>query len=667
MTCRRGYAREGNPYGRGAAVRFILHVAAGLFALLLLAPPLTGRAVEPPPPLHTGSDAIPVPRPGTRAAERTAPIAPFLLAESEYAAGRSEEALSRFLELAYSAPDDERKGFIWWRIGELLLVRGELDKALEAADKAALLSRAPYLSLSAVDLKLRIYQRMKWNNEARQMAAYLLDRKFVGMDAPALLALMARADAGEGKLGSALAHFRLAVAASPDPRESLRLSAERESLIDGASDLSALRGAAGVEQDPEVRAHLYLAMGNAAIRKGFLGMAHYAFGRSVLAGGKRSREAAEHLYRAEKIIAARPRIVGLVPLSGKLSDIGFSVLSGAEVALGAFHGLEKNGATPVLRWVDTGGDPELARKEYSAAAEDQAVIGILGPVTGEEGRSVGAAFTQKSPPTLYLGQKPILEKPYFYGFGLSPAQEARALFSHLARAGISDLLLFHPENGYGKGFAAAAVVAAREAGVRIAKTVSYSPEVQDFKEVIQKAVGKATFQRQARSKQKGMAMKLSLGGIVIADRWDRAFLLASQLRYYNVYLPLAGFSGWNDDELLRKAGGSVSGAVFPVDYSEAIPGNRGDRFRKEFQAAMRVPPTRFEAMGYDGAFFLLEVFSLEGAPGSPFGEAMRERIPRLKNFPGVTGTFQFTPSGEMRRKVPLLQVELGNFVPVPAP
>jgi branched-chain amino acid transport system substrate-binding protein len=295
------------------------------------------------------------------------------------------------------------------------------------------------------------------------------------------------------------------------------------------------------------------------------------------------------------------------------------------------------------------------------------VIGILGPVTGEEGQSVGAAFTQKSPPTLYLGQKPILEKPYFFGFGLSPAQEARALFSHLARAGISDLLLFHPENGYGKGFAAAAVVAAREAGVRIAKTVSYSPEVQDFKEVIQKAVGKATFQRQARSKQKGMAMKLSLGGIVIADRWDRAFLLASQLRYYNVYLPLAGFSGWNDDELLRKAGGSVSGAVFPVDYSEAIPGNRGDRFRKEFQAAMRVPPTRFEAMGYDGALFLLEVFSLEGAPGSPFGEAMRERIPRLKNFPGVTGTFQFTPSGEMRRKVPLLQVELGNFVPVPAP
>ncbi|MHB8782754.1 MAG: ABC transporter substrate-binding protein [Desulfobacteria bacterium] len=644
-------------------------LAACLFAFLLPFHPVSAAAAEAPRPMVGGADAVPVPRPGPRESGQTAPIVPFLQAESEYAAGKTDEALSRFLDLAYSSPDDERKGFIWWRVGELLLVRGDLDKALEAADKAVLLSRAPYLSLSAVDLKLRIYQRMKWDNEARQMAAYLLDRKFVGADPVALLALMARVDAGAGRLGSALALYRRAIAAAADPQAIRRLSAERESLIDGATDLSVLRGVAEEEEDPEVRGPLYLAMGNAAIRKGFLGMAAYAFERSARAGGKGSGEAAERLFRAEKIIAARPRIVGLVPLSGKLSDIGYAVLTGAEVALGTFHGLDRNGATPVIRWVDTAGQPERARKEFVAAAADRMVLGVLGPVTGEEGRSVGAAFTQKSPPTLYLGQKPILEKPFLYGFGLSPAQEARALLSFLARAGISDLLLFHPENGYGDGFATAAASAAGAAGVRIAKTVSYSPETQDFTEVIKRAVGNATFQRQSRSKEKGKAMKLPLGGIVIADRWNRVFLLASQLRYYNVYLPLAGFSGWNDPELLRKAVGSVSGAVFPVDYSDVIPGLQGDRFRKAFQEMMRVPPTRFEAMGYDGALFLSEAFALDGGSGSgrPLGEAMRERIPRLKNYPGVTGTFQFTPAGDLRRKVFLLQVELGNFVPVSTP
>ena len=643
-----------------------LFLAACLLASPLFALPGSPGAAEAPRPLGVGAEATPVPRPGAPESGRPAGIASFLRAESEYAAGKTDEALSRFLDLAYSSGDDERKGFVWWRVGELLLVRGDLDKALEAADKAVLLSRAPYLSLSAIDLKLRIYRRMKWDNEARQMAAYLLDRKYVGADPSALLALMARVDAGAGKLGSALALYRRAIAAAADPQAPRLLAAEREALIESATDIPVLRGAAEAEEDPEVRSLLYLAMGNVAVRKGFVGMAAHAFDRSARAGGKGSLEAAERLFRAEKIIAARPRIVGLVPLSGKLSDIGYAVLTGAEVALGTLRGFERNGATPVIRWVDTAGQPEKARREFAAAAADRMVLGILGPVTGEEGRSVGAAFTQRSPPTLYLGQKPIFEKPFLYGFGLSPAQEARTLFAHLARAGISDLLLFHPENGYGQGFAAAAAAAAREAGIRIKKTVSYSPEAQDFTETIRRAVGNATFQRQSRSREKGDAMKLPLGGIVIADRWDRVFLLASQLRYYNVYLPLAGFSGWNDPELLRKAVGSVSGAVFPADYSDAIPGAQGDRFRKAFQETMRVSPTRFEAMGYDGALFLSEAFALEGGSGRPLGEAMRERIPRLKNYPGVTGTFQFTPAGDLRRKVPLLQVELGNFVPVPA-
>jgi branched-chain amino acid transport system substrate-binding protein len=595
------------------------------------------------------------------------PIAPLLQAEEDFAAGRREEALNRFLDLAYTAPDEERKGFVWLRVGELLLGRGEQEKALEAADKALHLSRARYLSLSAVDLKLRIYQRMRWTNEARQMAGYLLDQKFVDANVPALLALMARSEGEGGKLPNALASYRRAIAAAASPQDAARLSSEREALIERTTDLSTLREAGETEEDADVRAYLFLGMGKAAMRKGYLGMAAYAFDRSARAGGKRSQEAAEGLYRAEKIFASRPKIVGLMPLSGKHADIGFSVLAGAEVALAPDPQREPDSGAPVIRWVDTAGQPERARREFTAAAADRTVIGVLGPVTGDEGRSVSVAFTAKSPPTLYLGQKTIVEKPFLYGFGLSPAQEARAVLSHLSGAGVNDLLLFYPDNGYGTGFAEAVAAVAKDAGVKVSKAVAYSPEAKDFTDVIRKAVGSATFQKQSRSKEKGKAMQLRQSGIVIADRWDRVFLMASQLRYYNVYLPLAGFSGWYDEELLRKAGPAVAGAVFSVDYADAIPGSQGDRFRKEFQEAMRFLPTRFEAMGYDGAHLLSEANALGGGNGRSGAEAMRERLARLKNFPGVTGTFQFTPNGEMRRKVPLLKVELGNFVPVPGP
>jgi ABC-type branched-subunit amino acid transport system substrate-binding protein len=155
---------------------------------------------------------------------------------------------------------------------------------------------------------------------------------------------------------------------------------------------------------------------------------------------------------------------------------------------------------------------------------------------------------------------------------------------------------------------------------------------------------------------------------VIADRWERVFLLASQLRFYNVYLPLAGFSGWNDEELLRKAGEAVNGSVFSVDYAGAVPGFVEETFRKEYRESMERSPSRFEAVGYDAAHLLGDSYRLgEGKDFRSAGALTREGIALTKTLQGVTGSFQFGPSGDLRRKVTLLGVELGNFVPLPDP
>jgi ABC-type branched-subunit amino acid transport system substrate-binding protein len=638
---------------------------AGVLGFVLLLSLATASAGEEPPiPIFPGT--VPVARPASINASHTMPITVFWRAEREFQAGRADEALSRFLDLAYNYPDDERKGFVWMRVGEILLARGELEPALSAADKALLFSRAKYLALSAMDLKFNLYQRMKWKSEARQVAAYLIEQQYIHADPPKLLAVMARDDVEGGRVAQGMALFRRAISSASTPEEAARIREGRDALIDGMTDIDALRDAAESEEEPGVKGHLFLVLGKAASRKGFVGMGAFAFERAARAGGQKGQEAAEQLYRLEKILSTRPKIVGILPLSGKLADIGFAVLSGAEVALQQGRKKGSDAQLPVLRWVDTGGQPERARKEFLSASSERSVVGFLGPLTGDEGRSVGVAFGPKSPPVLYLGQKGIPEKPFLYGFGLSPLQEARAVLSYLQRNGQTNVLLLYPENGYGKGFSEAVASAARETGVRVGRVVSYAPDATDFTETIRKAVGAAAFEREARTKERGKGMKLKHEAILIADRWDRVFLLASQLRYYNVYLPMAGFSGWNDEELIHKAGDALAGAVFSVDYADAIPGIPGEKLRTEYQEALRSAPSRFEAIGYDGAMFLAEAYGLDtGKEARSAGEASRDRIPRLKTFRGVTGIFQFGPSGEVRRKVFLLRVELGNFVPVP--
>jgi len=419
-----------------------------LILALLLAP---ARGEEPPPFLGSLSDTVPVERPAGTTVEKggtpggIVPLALLRNAETEFRSGDPAKALSLFLDLAYNFSDDERKGFVWMRVADLLLARQEFRQALDAADKAVLLSRARFLVLSAMDRKFRIYRQLRWDTDARQTAAYLLDQGYIDANPSELLSAMARADGREGKISLALSEYTRAISSAADPGVARHLADERNALIDGLAGIPALWDATQSEENSEIRAHLYLHLGRLAVRRGFSGMGAFALERASRSGGESGEEADRQMSRLEKFLGSRPKIAGLVPLSGKYADLGFAVLCGAEVAIRRSRGQEAEPLSPVLRWMDTEGQPGRARVLFQMASAERAVIGFIGPLTGEEGHSVSAVFDPKSPPVLYLGQKTIPEKPFLYSFGLTPKQEAHAVLSHLARKGRDDLILFHPD------------------------------------------------------------------------------------------------------------------------------------------------------------------------------------------------------------------------------
>lgn len=668
---------DGLPF-RSAAWRCRIFGASLLLLFLCVALPL--RAEEPPPEAPSLVDTTPVLRPGAAPVPAAAPgtenaaaapkspglpLLPFWQAESAWQAGKAAEALSRFLDLAYNSADGERMGFVWMRIGDLLLTRGEFQQALEAADRAISLSRGRYFVLSSMELKFRVLRNLRRMSEARQIAASLVNERFALAEPSELLAVMARADVAGGNLPRGLEEFRRAIAQAPHPEAASALRKEREAVIEGLSSIRDLREAAEAEEDPAAKGHLYLVLGRLAAREGYSGMGAWALAQSARAGGERGEEAVRQLERLEQIVASRPKIVGILPLSGKFADLGFGILAGAEVSLRQARGGAPDLFFPVLQWRDSAGQADRARQEFEAASRDGTVVGFLGPLTGEEGYSVSMVFGPHSPPVLFLGQKTIPEKPFLYRFGLTPIQEARAVLERFSHNGIRDLLLLHPENGYGWGFAEAVRSAAKEQGIVLVKTVHYPQETNDFTEVIRRAVGNRAFSEHSATREKGKAMRLPMGGIVIADRWDRLFLLASQLRYYNVYLPMGGFSGGISRELLQRGGDAVNGAIFSVDYDDAVPGEPAERFREQFRKQMGYVPGRFEAVGYDGAALLSEAYRLEAwkEGARPAGEAVREWLPTMRTFRGITGLFRFGPSGEIVRDLYLMRVEAGKLVP----
>jgi hypothetical protein len=159
---------SGPAIGVGPARRARAFPGLAFLILALLLTPARGE--EPPPFLGSLSDTVPVERPaGTTVGKGGTPggIVPLALlrnAETEFRSGDPAKALSLFLDLAYNFSDDERKGFVWMRVADLLLARQEFRQALDAADKAVLLSRARFLVLSAMDRKFRIYRELRWDS-----------------------------------------------------------------------------------------------------------------------------------------------------------------------------------------------------------------------------------------------------------------------------------------------------------------------------------------------------------------------------------------------------------------------------------------------------------------------------------------------------------------------
>ncbi|MEK7869857.1 MAG: penicillin-binding protein activator, partial [Nitrospirota bacterium] len=146
--------------------------------------------------------------------------------------------------------------------------------------------------------------------------------------------------------------------------------------------------------------------------------------------------------------------------------------------------------------------------------------------------------------------------------------------------------------------------------------------------------------------------------IFIPSRASEIGLLAAQLAFHDVKVPLLGTNGWNSPDFLRTADRTVDGAVF-VDGFFAESANAAvqdfvQRFQKRFQGS----PTLFTMQGYDAAKLVLEAIRR----GATSGDAVREFLTTQRDLPTLMGPAGFGAEGTLQRPLALLQVKHGKFV-----
>ena len=315
----------------------------------------------------------------------------------------------------------------------------------------------------------------------------------------------------------------------------------------------------------------------------------------------------------------------LLPLSGRLADIGKPMLRAAQLALSV-------AGSPPLLVKDTGGTPDGAARAAQEAIEAGARM-ILGPVTSPETAQVAPIARRAGVPVLAFTNDQAQSQPGIWTMGISPGQQVQRLWGAMKAEAGGPIAAILPDNDFGKAMGDELTRLAASEGRPAPFVRMHGPG----KDAIVSAVNE-------------------LAGLAIADRPPPfgAILLAmtgGDLRVFEKALKdakidrgkvkILGPALWVDPA-------SGSAAVAGAWFAMPDPETRRD-MAKEFEAKFKdTPPPRVD-LAYDAAS-VARVLAGQG-------RLTVQGLTQPAGFAGVDGWFALSMDGQVRRGLAVFRVD----------
>lgn len=366
--------------------------------------------------------------------------------------------------------------------------------------------------------------------------------------------------------------------------------------------------------------------------------------------------------------ASPPRYaIGVIlPLRGEYADFGEEALKGVLLATGVFA---KDETPPVEILVkDSGEDPTVTAKAVEDVANDERVIGIVGPLLSGTALEAVRKAQRLRVPIITLSQREDLTKvgDHVFRNSLTPSIQARGIAHYAVDVlGFKRFAILYPENPYGielvNHFKEEVKKGAQGRAGEVVAEGSYQEGQTDFgKEIRRLFKVKETEKREGRRHIKFFEPTLVVDALYIPDYYDTVTLIVSHLAYYNVKgVRLLGSNGWNSPMLVEQGGRFVEGAVFVDGFFPDSPRPEVRFFVNGFRSTFGVESGILGAQAYDATRILIQLLK----EGREDRGRIKEGLARLKGFKGATGTITFE-GGEAVKGLFILTVRDGRIVEV---
>ncbi|MBA2486561.1 MAG: penicillin-binding protein activator [Nitrospira sp.] len=370
-------------------------------------------------------------------------------------------------------------------------------------------------------------------------------------------------------------------------------------------------------------------------------------------------------------------IAAIFPMSGKLAPFGAEVLNGIQLAL---ERSKERGDAPSVGLIvkDTESERAAFLDELSMVLTDDRPLAVIGPLLSKN-LPVMAELAERTRIPLITPSATVTNPRrlgnYVFSTALTYDHQARRVADYAIRdQHYKRLAILYPDTAYGRELARLFSQDIRQQDGEIIASETYKEGDTDFRAVIARLKAEdlkkyglevpiendpaKSATKQGGKKTKRILYSPGFDAVFIPGRSLDAGLLAAQLAFHDIAVPLLGANGWNTPDFARVADRSIEGSVFVdgffADSASPVVQEFVERYRKRFQAT----PSLFAAQGYDAARLAVEAIKR----GATTGEAIRDFLMMQHDLPALSGPSGFSQDGILNRRVFLIQIKQGKFV-----
>lgn len=321
-------------------------------------------------------------------------------------------------------------------------------------------------------------------------------------------------------------------------------------------------------------------------------------------------------------------------LSGDNQQLGINEVNSVQLAIDQAN---KSGNLPFKLEIlksDDGGTPDKAPAAAAALLQDNAVVGVVGPIFSGTTKAVGKTYADAGMALISpSATNPTLTSSGFTTFHrIVPPDSVQGKEDGdwLAKKS-QNVFVIDDTSEYGKGLADVIVQEAKAKGAKTT-TTSVPASTQDYGAVAQAVVSSGA------------------GAVFYAGYDAQAALFAKALQAAGYKGIAMGGDGDMSTVFTQNAGAAGDGWYFSCPCLDATVASQAKSFADAYQQAFNTPPSTYSPEAYDATNAFIQAIKDAQSSGTVTRQSVEKAVNNL-DYKGITTTVKFGSDGEVQQQV----------------